>query len=490
MSNENLLRTVPPPALGVVLRHFSKRPKSSMWRSFIGPEEARRLLCDKTGLGSTFRSQTKSVRIVGPHEQPGLFALEPRGELFLRAGDGTACAALAAAGRHFTDVVVSSVDVRQSFFDRCMLLVARHCSELRALALGDINLAVFENLLIERGKALESFALDIQDPSAEKLNLVARYCTNVRHLSIQIRSYCPRELWREVGSGIVDLDITIAHGASKKLGASALNGVKKYCRALRKLDCSVGFQLHACVERLCASYGTQLNSARLYDILPRHVSVIADECPNVVFRISSTLNHIHAAQYRIHTFDPSPMVPLSSRELAEIGRYATSLRYFILEKRGVFTPEICADLLSPTMTQLELVALDLQSSNTDEVLHILADRTHTVRDLRLVCNTVPTCSAIHRFVVANKSIQRFELVSKFGRAEVVSKDSVNAVARIIRACAQAKRLRELFVLDVSAMRNQMFSDRTDWCETIIADACVPLRGHYIYINIFGVAYPV
>ena len=462
-----------------------------MWRSFIGPEDARRLLCDTTALGAAFRSQVTNIRIVGPNEQPGLFALEPDGELFLRAGDGTACAALVAAGRHFTKVVVSSVDVRQSFFDRCMLLLARHCSSLRSLALGDINLAVFENLLIERGKELESFALDQQDPPAEKLNLVARYCTNIRHFSVQIGSYCPRELWREVGAGIVGLEITIARTVSKKLGTSVLNGVKKYCRALRKLDCSVGLELNACVERLCSSFGEQLEAARLYDILPVHVAGIAKECPNVVFRISSSMDHIRAAQYRVHSFDPCPTDILSNCELAEIGQFAKHLRYFLLERRGVHVPEICASVLSPTMNHLELVALDLKSPNTDQVLNVLAEKTRTVRDLRIVCNPVPSGGAIQRFLTTNKSLERFELVSNFGRAEVVSKESIEAVAHIIRAFVPANSVRELFILDICAMRNQMFSSiRSNWRDKDISDACVPFRSRNTYINVFGIAYPV
>lgn len=121
---------------------------------------------------------------------------------------------------------------------------------------------------------------------------------------------------------------------------------------------------------------------------------------------------------------------------------------------------------------------------------MLATRIRTIRDLRLVCRIIPGNVSMSRFVEANKTIERFELVSRFGRAEVVHKELVYDVARIIRSFSAAKSLRELFVLDICAMRSQMFNDRSNWRDVTIADSCVPLRGRCVYVNVFGITYPV
>lgn len=473
-----------------VLRHVSSRPNSTAWASFIAATDAHSLLRARGRLADEFRSRMTRARIIGPAEDPGLYALAPSGELFLKAGSEPPCAAsvLRAAGAGFTDVIVSSIDVRRAYFDRSMLLVARHCTRLRRLAVGDVNRAVFENLLRARGKRLESLSLDIADPPLDKLAAVAEYCTSLRHLSVQIASFSPRELWREVGAPLVDLQLVVT--ATRRLGAAALNGVKKYCRGLRHLDLDVpSSELHSNVERVCTSYGTQLDLINLHNLPSDNVRRIANACPRALFRIASTLPHIRAAGGRIHTFGPRNPTQFTDAELGYIGTHCERMQNLFLENPGLYASHIIETLLCRHMSRLSFVAIELDEDNIDDVLDVLAFRTVSIRDFRAVVKRVPSADVLIKFVEASVILERIEIISTFGRADIVPSEVLLDVADMIEACAASDSLQELLVLDLMTMQAQRYNDikLARKCP-VIANACMSLRSKAVYVNVFGMNY--
>ncbi len=331
--------------------------------------------------------------------------------------------------------------------------------------------------------------------SRERIELVARYCTDLIELTVRHLLCGSEALWAAVGPRLLSLDILLC-GISYPSGtldpSATLHGIRTHCRSLTRLYIEEPFENYdLAVSAIYASYGAQLKEANVSQLSPTACTVIAAACTN----LNLSLRHRDeiSAQCKIlgHLatsieFDGDP--PEAS-ELAESLQYCRSLSRLGPSFLRYWSADQVNAIASASLSNLEMFEMKdvfVVPEAEEALITLLEKYTGSLKQLDLAVH-VEGNARLDKIATKNPQISRVSVsISASDRNGTLDAQVERLILQVLDAFKACNRLEEIVIYDLGGVVREcpVLHEKI----TSIENSCIKYRRKQTFIRVGVVNY--
>lgn len=487
----NFLDTIPEDALEHIVRHISTRPRYRNWIAFISAKDALAMLnINIPGTRLVIQRTFKSITVT-----PSIYR-ESNDLYFLSYVDETDLTLLLKSVAHVIEHIhLRYGSARLPAAELWLNSISSKAFSLRKLVIHeDISDGPLERILRGRGNNLQSLTV-WHLYSRERIELVARHCTNLSEFNVRHLLCASEALWAAVGPSLLSLNILLC-GVSYPTGtidpSATLHGIRTHCRNLNKLYIEEPFEnFDLAIAAIYASYGGQLKEANVSQLSPTACTVVSTACTNLKlvlrhrYEISAQCKILGGIAKSIE-FDGDPP---DSAELADSLQYCHSLEKIGPSFLRYWSEDQINAIASAPLSNLEVFEMKdvfVVSEAEKALLNILANNTGRLKILDLAVH-VEGNAQFHNIAMKNSSLQRFSVsISASDRHEGLEKQVEEFVIHVLIAFKVCIHLGEIVVYDVGGVIRECPVLHKKM--TSIENACMHYRTKHTFVRVGDVSY--